>query len=920
MNGVEKSGVQLVIEGVRDFVDGLNRSREAYTNFTGAIGKTPDTVSLGKWAASAFGESDLGGTLGSLISSAFAGFTVGGAPGAAIGAILQLVTTEFGNVSRAADTFKGVVGNVVNAVTNLGKAILSGAVSALKSLLGVLGSVAKGILSIPLGILQKFGDMLKRIGEIALGVLVRDAIRAVLSGIKDMAAAALDAAANFQTLQIRLEGLLAREIAKGTTIQQVTTSIIALTDAEKLRLIELQEGYQGLQQEVDATAKAYDEMVRKHGENSKQALELSVQLTDLQNQLYTTESAIGALSGAGGKLVTTMTEITEGSMSFSDAMNIARTKAQELLKWVQIIAVTTPFDIQTITNTVTLASSYGLATDQAKALTTAIVDFTSGMGLNDDAMRKIIENFGQMIQQGKITGTELRDLGRGAFVPVNDLLMMTAERLGMVGYESGVTAAKLNAFAREKGLDPVVTMMEAFIDLTGEQFPGAAERMSQTLVGVKNNAKDFIDVMLGAKVIKPTLDKLTEGASDFIQALVSDTRLQATLDVIGTDLATIVENIIGNGPSVEEIISRINDILLKVSNAISWIARGDFERAMKALGIKQEVIDKIFKFAETIKNLKDRFLEFVAAFKEGGWQAALASLGVPGSTILGIENLKKAMENLKDFWDKDGARIIGAILESVGKLFGMTVGQLDFTGPVENANIKSKKGMGPGDGGGFLKLSQDIKRFTEELDADAIIEKIGSITESIIGFIEDVAGFLETVNKVWETTAGIFSTVLKFVAIIGGVFGTQLWTTSESARVFKDTVSGIFDTLKNNLTGEGGIVPTTLDLIVTAFETAFDTIQNSTIGPFVDWALEQIGILMDAYLEFINLLSGKIWGTGGTGGAGNQSAMPSYVQGGAGTTVNNTTNVSVTANYAKTQAPLTVAQDIQAILGAVGRP
>jgi len=116
-----------------------------------------------------------------------------------------------------------------------------------------------------------------------------------------------------------------------------------------------------------------------------------------------------------------------------EALKKATLATQELVKWTSMLAVSTIYDAEDILNVYTLAMSYGFASTQAEKLTESVLDFATGMGLGDVEMKRIIENFGQMRAQGKITGTELRDLARGSFVPVNEVLEQMAKNAGLIG-------------------------------------------------------------------------------------------------------------------------------------------------------------------------------------------------------------------------------------------------------------------------------------------------------------------------------------------------------------------------------------------------------------------------------------------------------------------------------------------------------
>jgi hypothetical protein len=129
---------------------------------------------------------------------------------------------------------------------------------------------------------------------------------------------------------------------------------------------------------------------------------------------------------------------SDDTLEYADALGIAGEQARELVTWVSKIGVQTIYDAEDILDITTLGMAYGFTSDEARKLTQSVLDFATGMGLEDVAMKRIIENFGQLRAQGKITGTELRDLARGSFVPVTDVLERMAERVGIIAdYDIG---------------------------------------------------------------------------------------------------------------------------------------------------------------------------------------------------------------------------------------------------------------------------------------------------------------------------------------------------------------------------------------------------------------------------------------------------------------------------------------------------
>ena len=124
-------------------------------------------------------------------------------------------------------------------------------------------------------------------------------------------------------------------------------------------------------------------------------------------------------------------EAIKSGMDFDAAMRSAVNTTKEQLEWLQTLGAATPFDPTAISNIFTMARSYGFAADEAKRLTSNVINYTAGMGLGNEVLERVIVNMGQMIQRGKITRTEIRDLTRGAMLPWADILERLAEKLDM---------------------------------------------------------------------------------------------------------------------------------------------------------------------------------------------------------------------------------------------------------------------------------------------------------------------------------------------------------------------------------------------------------------------------------------------------------------------------------------------------------
>lgn len=303
---------------------------------------------------------------------------------------------------------------------------------------------------------------------------------------------------------------------------------------------------------------------------------------------------------------------------YAAALGQAKKPARDLLDWVKEIAVTTPFTVKSISRTTQLGMAMGFTTDESKDMSLAIGNFTAGMGLGNEVMERIIYNFGQMRQQGKVTGTELRDLARGAMVPVTDVLHKMQENMGL----SNMSFDEFSKQAREGKLD-VNEFFIAFQDIANEQFPGAMERMSQTWQGVTSNAKDFVQAVLGAEVLGPVVDRITKSLSGLLQKGMSP-ELRRRGKEIGAILGGQFDRISGiikddllpafrafaealglsdkKLPSLETILYKVGDA---IASAVEWVSKLVW-RITSFLDANPQVV-------QTIKDLVAGFLAFFAA-------------------------------------------------------------------------------------------------------------------------------------------------------------------------------------------------------------------------------------------------------------------------------------------------------------------
>lgn len=259
--------------------------------------------------------------------------------------------------------------------------------------------------------------------------------------------------------------------------------------------------------------------------------------------------------------------LRDSGLEYNDAMTEAIRLTKEQIDWTIRLGAQTPYDARDIADIYTLARGYGFTAEEAKGLTESVVDFTAGMGLTNVELERVIVNFGQLRQQGKLNSQDLRDLARGAFVPINKILEITAEKLGITVEEFN----KLKQAGKLTG-DAVDIFRQSFEEFVGANFEGAAIALGNVFSVARQNVEGLIRDMLGMYVVGPVL--FTIGS--YVQSLTdtitdNDERwniLTESLKRIGASAVNIINRILEMSATGEEFADAFVEGL---DNIASWL-------------------------------------------------------------------------------------------------------------------------------------------------------------------------------------------------------------------------------------------------------------------------------------------------------------------------------------------------------------
>ena len=423
-------------------------------------------------------------------------------------------------------------------------------INLVRTAFGVLGGVLRGVWGVISGVAGQIVGAFKMIAgaigniiQIVIGINLASLFRDIANSIRQLGVDAFNSAADLQVLGIRLQGLVAREIANNfnaantrieyttATVQGSAEAALAASDAnDNMALSIARVSQQSIT--LNTLAGQYAAIQDK---NSSQAITLAARMDVLSASMKVAQNRIRDMGSeydelvaeAGPDTIIVSKEIRGATMTVADAFGQAKARTRELLDQLKDLALVSPFTFKTIANTFTLASAYGFASDEAFNLTNSITEFAAGMGLGDLQIERIITNFGQMTSAGKVMGTELRDLARGGFLPVSRLLKDAGEILGVTIETSQDLAAK--------GTAGVQAFIQAFTNMVDTDFAGASARMLGTWQTLTSNIQDFIDTVLGAALIGPSLDALS-GVLNTVFADLLQPSFREGVEAIGKEI------------------------------------------------------------------------------------------------------------------------------------------------------------------------------------------------------------------------------------------------------------------------------------------------------------------------------------------------------------------------------------------------
>lgn len=283
------------------------------------------------------------------------------------------------------------------------------------------------------------------------------------------------------------------------------------------------------------------------------------------------QRVMGMLSGMGQEVIGVVASYERLSMSMTsliakemmtakatdnmtEALEMAGPRAEELLGWIQDLAIKSPFDQQGVAMAFRTAMAYGFTSEEAQRLTAATIDFTTATGAQSHVMDQVALALGQIKAKGKLAGQEMLQLVNAGF-NVNAILQ-----------EMGYTMDDVS-----KGLVSADEFVAKFTETIERDFGGAAERSAETLGGLLNSLGDIKEMGL-RELFTPAI----QAALPYLGAFA--TKLQQLIPVaqmIGGYIGQFTEFLINNRAEIGRVLASVGALVggfLLVINAGTILA------------------------------------------------------------------------------------------------------------------------------------------------------------------------------------------------------------------------------------------------------------------------------------------------------------------------------------------------------------
>jgi len=341
------------------------------------------------------------------------------------------------------------------------------------------------------------------------------------------------------------------------------------------------------------------------------------------------------LSASLQALVARELMVAGGAQDMASAMQMAAGRADELRRWIEQLAIESPFSQEDVAQAFKTALAYGFTTQEAQRLASAMIDFAAATGASGQVMDRVALALGQIRARGKLAGGELLQLTE-AGLDVRDALARSL----------GKSRQEIEAMI-EDGID-ANTAISAIVSTLEKDFGGAAKRQANTFAGLLSTLTD-VRAVLRRSLLAPAF-RAAQPALDRFVSTLQEPRTIARVEALGERLGRLVARAIELGQAfllnqslgrVEQAIASTGARLRQAAEFAADLARGviSFGRAL----VQSDAVDRIIESARgtlgALRALGAETIELaqgaLAALQQRGLSGLLAFLAQAAGGALG---------------------------------------------------------------------------------------------------------------------------------------------------------------------------------------------------------------------------------------------------------------------------------------------
>lgn len=399
--------------------------------------------------------------------------------------------------------------------------------------------------------------------------------------------------------------------------------------------------------------------------------------------------------------------------------------AQELLGWIQKLAIESPFSEKGIADAFQTAITYNFLTREAQTLTKVLTDFAAATGRSELQIDRVALALGQMRSAGRVLGTELRQLSE-AGVPAIRIL----NEMGFTLEDVRDSAVGANEF------------IKAVVETLNRDFAGAAKRQMFTLSGIANSLQDIMDITLRG-LFGPAIKTLTPDLASLVSVLRS---MIPVAQQVGIELGRFVGSFFG----LEREAGRASSSMGKFSEGAQLVIRALKAGTASIITFVAAALT-IGAIAGVILTLANPLIGIIALL--GTLTAGLAAGA--GAVVFFWEDIKRKTDSILKRWGTDtytfGYNIIlmfanglasgiGAVVSVLNSLAATFAFWLSPGSPPRILPDLVEWGHGAGNEWlrGWLKMDFDLL----EGIADPIESFLRSLGEDVIGVTDVIPRIL----------------------------------------------------------------------------------------------------------------------------------------------------------------------------------